>query len=110
LLDVELGLFLLSQLQPAASPDALPVLLSQCTSPSDQPDWTPKQRKLLNRGRLLLTQFQHLPVWHESLDRYVSVSNPLRQAYDVSADRSRFAEKTVGFFRNRTGVLRSMLA
>lgn len=110
LLDVELGLFLLSQLQPSASPDTLPVLLSQCTSLTSQTDWTPRQRKLLNRGRLLLTQFQHRPAWYELLDRYVSVSNPLRQAYDVSADRSRFAEKSVGFFRNRTSVLRSILA
>ncbi len=110
LLDVELGLFLLSQLQPAASPDALPVLLSQCTPPTDQSDWTPRQRKLLNRGRQLLTQFQHRPAWHELLDRYVSVSNPLRQAYDVSADRSRFAEKSVGFFRNRLRTLQQVMA
>lgn len=109
LLDVELGLFLLSQLQPSASPDVLPALLNQHAHASDQPDWTPRQRKLLNRGRLLLTQFQHHPVWYDLLDRYVTVANPLRHAYDVSADRSRFAEKNVGFFRNRVITLRQTI-
>ncbi len=110
LLDVELGLFLLSQLQPSASPDALPVLLSQCAPLTDQSDWTPRQRKLLNRGRQLLTQFQHCTAWHELLDRYIAVSNPLRHAYDVSADRSRFTEKSVGFFRNRLRTLQQVMA
>lgn len=110
LLDVELGLFLLSQLQPSASPSALPVLLQKDASLPDQTGWTPRQQKLLNRGRLLLTQFQYAAAWHELLDRYVTQSNPLRQAYDISTDRSRFAEKNVGFFRNRTGVFKSILA
>jgi hypothetical protein len=31
------------------------------------------------------------------------------QAYDISADRSRFREKSVGFFRNRIVMLKQMV-
>ncbi|QJW91038.1 hypothetical protein HNV11_17485 [Spirosoma taeanense] len=110
LLDIELGLFLLSQLLPTAPPDALPNLLTDTnTSFLDRPTWTPKQLRLLNRGRAMLSHIQQNSVWNAMLDAYVTVPERL-QAYDISSDRSRFSEKTVGFFRNRILTLRQTVA
>ncbi|MBD2702138.1 hypothetical protein IC229_15915 [Spirosoma sp. BT702] len=109
LFDIEMGLFLLSQLLPTAPPDALPTLLADNgTSFLDRPTWTPKQHKLLNRGRMLLSHIQQRNVWSALLDAYTTIPDRL-QAYDISADRSRFGEKTVGFFRNRIITLRQMV-
>lgn len=109
LLDIELGLYLLSQLLPTAAPDALPGLLADtATSFLDRPTFTPKQHKLLNRGRALLGHLHQRNVWSALLDAYVTIPDRL-QAYDISADRGRFAEKTVGFFRNRIITLRQMM-
>jgi pPIWI RE three-gene island domain Z len=110
LLDVELGLFLLSQLQPTASPDALPELMGQTASEStDGPVWTPRQHKYLNRGRALLAHCLKPGVWSALIERY-ALGATVVSAYDVSRDRSWFGEKTVGFSRNRLTVLRKMLA
>lgn len=110
LLDVELGLFLLSQLLPTASPNALPALISD-TGPScpDRPTWTPKQHRYLNRGRAVLAHCLQPATWNALLERYAAGVNTL-SAYDVSQDRRWFGEKRVGFSRNRLAVLRKMLA
>ncbi|GAB3641638.1 hypothetical protein GCM10027423_22740 [Spirosoma arcticum] len=110
MLDVELGLFLLSQLLPTAPPDALPALIGNGKpSFSDRPNWTPKQNKYLNRGRTLLGHCLQPATWNALIERYASGATTL-SAYDVSRDRSWFGEKTVGFSRNRLTVLRKMLA
>ncbi len=110
LLDVELGLFLLSQLLPTASPNALPALIGNGEiSSSDRPVWTPKQYKYLNRGRAVLAHCLQPAVWSALLERYAVGATAL-SAYDVSRDRTWFGEKRVGFSRNRFMVLRKMLA
>ncbi|MFD2570091.1 hypothetical protein ACFSUS_05555 [Spirosoma soli] len=110
LMDVEVGLFLISQLLPTAPPDALPNLLSDNGSSFlDRPTWTPKQLRLLNRGRVMLAHIQQSNIWNALLEAYVTIPERL-QAYDISADRSRFSEKTVGFFRNRIITLRQTVA
>ena len=110
LLKVELGLFLLSQLLPAAPPDALPKLMGSTESLfSNPPTWTPRQNKYLNRGRALLGHCLQPATWNALIERYAAGATAL-SAYDVSRDRSRFVEKTVGFSRNRLTVLRKMLA
>ena len=43
------------------------------------------------------------------LDAYTTIPDRL-QAYDISSDRCRFSEKTVGFFRNRIITLRQMVS
>ncbi|WP_165840830.1 pPIWI_RE_Z domain-containing protein [Larkinella punicea] len=109
LLDVELGLFLLSQLLPSAPPDALPGLLSdQHPTSFACLNWTTRQHKLRNRGLALLTHLTRETCWHDLLELYVAVPVHL-QAYDISCDRSGFRLKTVGFSRNRLTVLRSVL-
>ncbi|RAK02727.1 hypothetical protein LX87_00847 [Larkinella arboricola] len=104
LLDVELGLFLISQLRPDASPNALPDLLSQVN-----PGWTTRQHKLRNRGLALLAHLTQYSRWHHLLESYMAAPVEL-QAYDISRDRSRFGPKTVGFSRNRLTVLRKVLS
>lgn len=107
LVDLELGLFLLQQVYPTAPPTALPALLRP-----DDACWTSlsaKQKKYLNRGRLLLAHFANSLHWQALLDAYAAAPTH-RLAYDLSRDGSHFAEKTVGFSRNRLGVLRKMLA
>ncbi|GAB4027748.1 pPIWI_RE_Z domain-containing protein [Spirosoma gilvum] len=107
LVDLELGLFLLQQVNPTAPPTALPDLLQ----PDDQlrSTLTPRQQKYLNRGRLLLSHFTNYVHWQTLLQAYAA-SPGHRLAYDLSRDCSHFSEKTVGFSRNRLGVLRKMLA
>lgn len=110
LLDVELGLFLLSQLLPTAPPDALPALMGNAEPLfPNRPAWTPKQSKYLNRGRALLGHCLQPATWNALIERYATGATTL-SAYDVSRDRSWFGEKTVGFSRNRLTVLRKMLA
>ena len=109
LLDVELGLYLLSQLLPTAPPDALPTLISNKeTSLPDRPTWSSKQQKYLKRGRLLLGHCLQPAIWNSLIERYAAQTTT-HSAYDVSRDRSRFGQKTVGFSRNRLTVLRKML-
>jgi hypothetical protein len=109
LLDVELGLFLLSQLLPTAPPDALPGLL-RYANPAQFVDltWTPQQQKLRSRGLALLTHLTQHTHWQNLLETYMAVPVHL-QAYDISHDRTGFCLKTVGFSRNRLTILRKVL-
>lgn len=108
LLAVELGLFLMAQLQPAASPKSLPSLLSCAANPFlEQPTWTPKQQRYLQRGLLLLGQFQQPGLWHRFIERYMTLPDHL-QAYDISENRCSFSEKKVGFSRNRIFTLKRL--
>ncbi len=110
MLDAELGLFLLSQLQPTARPDELPHLLAyQPDAPAEGQTLTPRQHKYLNRGRALLGQYQHLDTWQQLLRRYATYADH-RQAYDLPTDLSRFRQKTVGFFRNRVTTFKQVLS
>ncbi|MEZ0542220.1 hypothetical protein [Fibrella arboris] len=108
LFDVELGLVLLSQLMPTASPDHLPALLNDNTVAYGA-NWTAKQRRCLNRGRAMLRPFQQSTLWNDLLDRYSRLTDQM-QAFDISNDRSHFHQKSVGFFRNRVFTLRQLLA
>ena len=108
LFDVELGLVLLSQLAPTAPPDHLPILLNG-DSPEGCANWTAKQRRCLKRGRALLIPFLQHTLWTDLLDRYSRLTDQM-QAFDISHDRSRFNQKSVGFFRNRVFTLRQLLA
>lgn len=109
LFDIELGLFLLSQLLPKAPPDALPDLLTGDHAVFvGQPAWTARQHRYLNRARLLLGHFQQLSRWLNQLEYYTTGSS-YQQAYAIGPDRSCFYEKSVGFSRNRLVALRQML-
>jgi hypothetical protein len=71
LLNIELGLFLLTELLPMAPPEALPDLLNGHGPAYDQrPVWSPKQHRLLSRARALLLPYQSRSVWFSALQKY----------------------------------------
>ena len=107
LFNIELGLYLLAELLPTAPPHSLPTLLNSDGLPPTT--WTARQRRSLDRGRMLLGALCQRSHWAELLDRYAQLAAP-QQAFDISHDRSRFTAKTVGFFRNRAFTFRQMLA
>ncbi|MBO0939752.1 hypothetical protein J2I47_24615 [Fibrella sp. HMF5335] len=107
LFNIELGLYLLTELQPTAPPGSLPTLLNSDLSARNT--WTARQRRCLDRGRMLLGALCQCSRWTELLDRYARLASP-SQAFDISHDRSQFNAKTVGFFRNRAFTFRQMLA
>nr|ARK10181.1 hypothetical protein A6C57_07470 [Fibrella sp. ES10-3-2-2] len=74
LLNIELGLFLLTELLPDAPPEALPDLLSgNGLIYLRRPVWTPKQHRLLSRGRTLLAPYQDRATWFQALVKYASL-------------------------------------
>lgn len=108
--EVELGLFLLSQLTPSAPPTDLPALLTDTPPAASRcADWTAKQHKYWQRGRLVLARFRESALWNRLVERYATIPGHLA-AFDVSRDRSRFCVKSVGFTRNRAATFRQMLA
>lgn len=107
LFNIELGLYLLTELLPTAPPGSLPTLLNGDLTPAST--WTARQRRCLDRGRMLLGTLCQRSRWTDLLDRYAQLADP-SQAFDISHDRSQFNAKTVGFFRNRAFTFRQMLA
>ncbi len=106
LVDLELGLYLLDRLRPDAPPTALPALL---TDAPIRHSLTPQQHKYLHRARLVLARFTNPTHWQTLLDAYAAAPSDAL-AYDLCPRYSRFSEKTVGFARNRVGILRKMLS
>lgn len=103
LFDVELGLCLLAAISPSASPATLPDLLIDGTAP------TARQRRSLDKARLMLAQLTQPRTWADLLDRYARLPHDT-QAFDISCDGKRFSPKSVGFFRNRVRTLTHLLA
>ncbi|MBO0932683.1 pPIWI_RE_Z domain-containing protein [Fibrella aquatilis] len=108
LFTIELGLYLLAELLPTAPPGSLPTLLNGDLPPNST-TWTARQRRCLDRGRMLLGSLCQRSGWNDLLDRYAQLATA-QQAFDISHDRSQFNAKTVGFFRNRAFTFRQMLA
>ncbi len=74
LLNIELGLFLLQELLPDAPPEALPdLLLGNGQIHLRRPVWTPKQHRLLSRGRTLLAPYQDRATWFNALRKYAEL-------------------------------------
>ncbi|MEZ0542219.1 hypothetical protein [Fibrella arboris] len=84
LLNIELGLFLLTELLPDAPPEALPDLLSgNGLIYLRRPVWSPKQHRLLSRGRTLLAPYQDRATWFQALVKYASLPAQARM-YSLS--------------------------
>ena len=79
LLNIELGLFLLTELLPFAPAEALPSLLSgQGVAYRERPVWTPRQHKMLSRARVLLSPYQERALWYGALAKYATLEKSLR--------------------------------
>ena len=84
LLNIELGLFLLTELLPDAPPEALPDLLSgNGLIYLRRPVWSPKQHRLLSRARTLLAPYQDRAVWFQALVKYANLPAAARM-YSLS--------------------------
>lgn len=84
LLNIELGLFLLTELLPDSPPEALPDLLSgNGLIYLRRPVWTPKQHRLLSRARTLLTPYHDRTTWFQALVKYASLPAAARM-YSLS--------------------------
>ncbi|WP_293683582.1 hypothetical protein [Spirosoma sp. 48-14] len=104
LIDVELGLFLLKQINPESCALSLPDILQ----PEYKQDLSPKQSRILHRGRILLYHFSNKEVWQTLLVTY-STSPKERLVFDINPDSWQYSEKFARFSRNRISVLRRML-
>ncbi|MCX6217683.1 hypothetical protein [Spirosoma sp.] len=106
LLDVELGLYLLTLLSDDADPSTLPDFLQ--SDYEGAPSLTPRQYRFLSRAKLLLAHLSNREHWQMMLTAYRE-SRPHRHAFDIAADGRTCTAKAVGFSRNRLSILRKML-
>lgn len=79
LLNVELGLYVLAELLPMTSPQALPDLLNgQGTAYQQRPIWSPRQHRALSQARVLLAPYRDRTIWQNALNKYATLSSDLR--------------------------------
>ena len=79
LLNVELGLYLLTELLPTAPPHALPDLLNeQGAIYRQRPSWSPRQYRAFSQAQTLLAPYRDRAAWYKALDKYATLSPELR--------------------------------
>jgi len=79
LLNVELGLYLLTELLPLAPAHSLPDLLNgQGIVYRQRTIWTPRQHRTLSQARVLLAPYRDRALWYKALDKYATLSPDLR--------------------------------
>ncbi len=109
--DIELGLYLLSQLDSDAPAIALWVLLTGYPFPvASAANWSEKQHRMLGNARHILTQFRSKYNWERSLQRYRQVDEILR-GFNVDENLEPFSSREVSICsnRDRVGAIRSSL-
>ncbi|GAB3552497.1 pPIWI_RE_Z domain-containing protein [Spirosoma fluminis] len=84
LLNVELGLYLLTELLPLCPPHSLPDLLNgQGEAYKQRPIWSPRQHRALSQARALLAPYRDRTVWYKALDKYATLTPEVR-AFSIS--------------------------
>lgn len=102
--EVELGLYLLSQLVPNAPAKALWVLLTGYTFPLPElQSLSRKQRDIWNIVRHILLHFKNARHWEDMLERYCRVDERLR-LYDVDSNFERFTKRRISIASKREDV------
>lgn len=102
--DIELGLYLLSQLAPDTSAHSLWVLLTGYPFPLPEAEnWSPEQQRMLGNARHILTQFRSKYRWEQALKRYRLVSEAIR-GYDIDEKLDRFSACEVSVCSKRQQV------
>ncbi len=102
--EVELGLYLLSQIAPAAPARALWVLLTGYEFPLPElQSLSRKQRSMWNIVRHILLHFKNSRHWVEMLERYSNVDERLR-LYDIDGNYDRFTKRTISIEARREDV------
>lgn len=79
LLNVELGLYLLTELLPSTPPHALSDLLNkQGAVYRQRPSWSPRQHRAFSQAQTLLAPYRDRAAWYKALDKYATLSPELR--------------------------------
>ena len=104
--EVELGLYLLSQIAPAAPARALWVLLTGYEFPLPELQRLSKQqRSMWNIVRHILLHFKNARHWEDMLERYRNVDERLR-LYDIDGNYEQFTKRTISIEARREDVIR----
>ena len=107
--DIELGLYLLSQLAPGAPPHSLWVLLTGYLFPvPEAQNWLDEKYLMLGNARHILTQFRSKYRWEEALKRYHQVDAKLR-GFDVDEPLVNFSLRQVSICSNRKAIYEQTL-
>ncbi len=107
--DIELGLYLLSQLVPGARADSLWVLLTGYQFPiPESHHWSEQQKRMLGNARHILTQFRGEFNWRKALECYRLVDERLR-GYEIDAEFNQFSQRNVSIASNRSQVYANAL-
>src|SRR5579883_1638816 len=102
--EVELGLYLLSQIAPSAPARALWVLLTGYDFPLPELQrLNKKQRNMWNIVCHLLLHFKNARHWEEMLERYHNVDERLR-LYEVDSSYERFTKRIISIEARREEV------
>jgi hypothetical protein len=102
--EVELGLYLLSQLAPSAPARALWVLLTGYDFPLPElQGLNKKQHNMWNIVRHILLHFKNARHWEEMLERYRNVDERLR-LYEVDSSYERFTKRIISIEARREEV------
>jgi hypothetical protein len=106
--EVELGLYLLSQVAPAAPARALWVLLTGYEFPLPELQCLSKQQhSMWNIVRHILLHFKNARHWEDMLERYRNVDERLR-LYDIDGNYEQFTKRTISIEARREDVYYSV--
>src|SRR5262245_51306512 len=108
LCEVELGLYLLSEVARAEPARSLPALLTGYQLPLANGDWTEQRQRLVGITRHLLLHFKSLPTWRRALSGYCALPQWLR-GYDVEQDLNAYRQREVSTARERWAIYAAAL-
>lgn len=107
--DIELGLYLLSELIPTARADSLWVLLTGYPFPiTESHYWSEQQWRMLGNARHILSQFRSDYNWTNGLEHYCLIDERLR-GYEIDADFNQFSQRAVSIASNRYQIYANTL-
>ena len=104
LCNVEIGLYLLSQLAPNEPASALWVLLTGYNFPVPiAENWSEEQRQMLGNARHILSHIRSSYKWEQVLEKYRNLDERVR-GYDIDEKNSQWQKRPVSICANRERV------
>ena len=102
--DIELGLYLMSQLAPATPARALWALLTGYPFAIAQTQhWSKQHYQMLGNARYILTQFRSEYSWKRALGHYRQIDELLR-GYDIDEALETFYDREISFCSDRKDI------
>src|SRR5262249_23247552 len=103
--EVELGLYLLTQLDAQQSPLSLWPILTGYQFFTTQNE---TQSQMIFQARHFLHSFRSQYAWKNALERYIKVKDSLR-GYDVDLSENRFSQREIALCRDRWSIYHAAL-